>query len=190
MTSPSKPCAMAIHSVESAIRSRVTREYFIPIWPIAIPSQTAIAGNTTGVPPAIATPSFTASTILSRFICPGTISLNEETIPISGRSLSSFVYPSALNRLLWGACDVPVFTLSLLISLISFRLPFHFAVIYPTDKNRLSYTLYAVSCLQCRKPFPHLPCKRNPDMPYLRSDALLHHGSVQEHRPLPRQRPA
>ncbi len=32
-------------------------------------------GKTTGTPPARATPSFTASTILSRFICPGTISL-------------------------------------------------------------------------------------------------------------------
>ena len=64
-----------MHSVESAIRSLVTREYFIPMWPIAIPSQTAIAGKTTGIPPAMATPSLTASVILSRFICPGTISL-------------------------------------------------------------------------------------------------------------------
>ena len=75
MTSPSKPWANAMHSVLSAIRSLVTREYFMPICPMAIPSHTAIAGNTTGIPPAIATPSFTASTILSRFICPGTISL-------------------------------------------------------------------------------------------------------------------
>ena len=30
MTRPSNPCAFAIHSVESAMRSRVTREYFIP----------------------------------------------------------------------------------------------------------------------------------------------------------------
>ena len=67
--------ARAIHSVESAIRSLVTREYFMPICPIAMPSHTAIAGNTTGTPPACATPIFTASTILSRFICPGTISL-------------------------------------------------------------------------------------------------------------------
>ena len=35
----------------------------------------AMAGNTTGVPPAMATPIFTASTILSRFMWPGTISL-------------------------------------------------------------------------------------------------------------------
>ena len=32
-------------------------------------------GKTTGTPPASATPSLTASTILSMFICPGTISL-------------------------------------------------------------------------------------------------------------------
>ena len=57
-----------MHSVESAIRSLVTSEYFIPLCPIAIPSQTAIAGNTTGVPPAIVTPVLTASTILSIFI--------------------------------------------------------------------------------------------------------------------------
>ena len=67
-TRPSNPCAIAIHSVLSAIRSLVTRLYFMPICPMAIPSQTAIAGNTTGVPPAMATPSFTASAILSRFI--------------------------------------------------------------------------------------------------------------------------
>ena len=100
ITRPSKPCAIAIHSVESAIRSRVTSEYFIPICPIAIPSQTAMAGNTTGMPPAIATPIFTASVILSRFIWPGTISLKEDTMPIIGRCLSSFVKPKALNRLL------------------------------------------------------------------------------------------
>ncbi len=75
ITSPSNPWANAMHSVLSAIKSLVTREYFIPICPMAIPSHTAIAGNTTGIPPAMATPSFTASTILSRFICPGTISL-------------------------------------------------------------------------------------------------------------------
>ena len=40
--------------------------------PIMFP---AIAGNMIGVPPAMATPCFTAFAILSRFICPGTISL-------------------------------------------------------------------------------------------------------------------
>ena len=62
-------------SVESAIRSRVTSEYFMPTWPMAMPSHTAMAGNSTGVPPAARTPAFTASAILSSSMCPGTISL-------------------------------------------------------------------------------------------------------------------
>ena len=41
----------------------------------AVKMGVAMAGNTTGTPPASATPIFTAFTILSRFICPGTISL-------------------------------------------------------------------------------------------------------------------
>ena len=39
-------------SVLSAINSRVTSEYFIPVWFMAIPSHTAIAGISTGTPPA------------------------------------------------------------------------------------------------------------------------------------------
>ena len=65
-TRASRPCAIVIDSIESAISSRLAREYFIPLCPIAIPSQTPIAGNSNGVPPAILTPVFTASEILSR----------------------------------------------------------------------------------------------------------------------------
>ena len=65
-TRASRPCAIVIDSIESAISSRLAREYFIPLCPIAIPSQTPIAGNSNGVPPAILTPVFTASAILSR----------------------------------------------------------------------------------------------------------------------------
>ena len=82
-------------SVESQMRSRVTSEYFMPTWPIAMPSQTAIAGKTTGMPPAMATPILTASTTLSMFMWPGTTSLKELTIPTRGRSISSSVQPSA-----------------------------------------------------------------------------------------------
>ena len=87
----------------------------MPTCPIAIPSHTAIAGNTTGTPPASATPSFTASTILSIFIWPGTISLNELTIPTIGFFISSDVKPRALNKLLAGACCIPALALSLII---------------------------------------------------------------------------
>ena len=75
ITRPSNWWAMAMASVESAIRSRVTREYFMPMWPMAMPSHTAMAGNITGVPPAARTPALTASAILSRSMWPGTISL-------------------------------------------------------------------------------------------------------------------
>ena len=91
MTRPSNWWARAIASVESAIRSRVTSEYFIPMWPIAMPSQTAMAGTMIGVPPAIATPILTAWAILSRFMWPGMISFQLETTPMSGRSISSRV---------------------------------------------------------------------------------------------------
>ena len=75
ITRPSNWWAMTMASVESAMRSRVTREYFIPTWPMAMPSHTATAGNITGVPPAARIPAFTASAILSSPMWPGTISL-------------------------------------------------------------------------------------------------------------------
>ncbi len=62
-TNASKACASAIVSAESAISSRLAREYFMPTCPMAIPSQTAIAGNSNGVPPARRTPALTASAI-------------------------------------------------------------------------------------------------------------------------------
>ena len=120
ITMPSKACASARHSVLSAIRSLVTSEYFIPTCPMAMPSHTAIAGTITGMPPASAIPSFTASAIRSSSICPGMISLCELTIPISGFLRSSSVNPSALNRLLCGACWIPLMTRSLFIVVISF----------------------------------------------------------------------
>ena len=95
MTSPSNWWAMAMASVESAIRSRVTREYFMPMCPMAMPSHTAMAGKTTGVPPAAETPALTASAILSRFMWPGMISFQELTTPIIGRRISSSVKPRA-----------------------------------------------------------------------------------------------
>ena len=91
ITRPSNWWAVTMASVESAMRSRVTREYFMPTWPMAMPSHTAMAGKVTGVPPAARMPAFTASTILSRSMWPGTISFQELTTPTRGRSSSSFV---------------------------------------------------------------------------------------------------
>ena len=94
-TAPSKPWALSIVSTLSAISSREASEYFMPIWPIAMPSHTPMAGTMIGVPPAMRMPAFTASVILSRCRCPGTISLWALTTAISGRSSSSWVRPSA-----------------------------------------------------------------------------------------------
>ena len=69
------PGHMNLDKIVNAVKLGVAMAGGTPVVFPAIPSQTAIAGNTTGVPPAIATPIFTACVILSRFICPGTISL-------------------------------------------------------------------------------------------------------------------
>ena len=103
-----------MHSIVSAISSLVTKEYFIPSCPIAIPSHTPIVGNTKGVPPDSSTPFLTASTILSKFIWPGIISFCDVTTPIKGLFISSSVRPVAFNNDLWGALDGPFLTTSLL----------------------------------------------------------------------------
>ena len=74
-TSPSSWWAMSMVSTLSQISSRLAREYFMPTWPMAMPSHTPMAGMRMGVPPAISTPDFTAWASLSRCMWPGTISL-------------------------------------------------------------------------------------------------------------------
>jgi hypothetical protein len=58
-TRPSNRCASTISSTASAMFSREGREYRIPSWPIAIPSQIPMVPNSNGTPPAAATPSCT-----------------------------------------------------------------------------------------------------------------------------------
>ena len=91
ITRASNWCAVTMHSTLSAISSRVTREYFMPSCPIAIPSHTPIAGNSIGVPPAMRIPALTASEILSSIKWPGIISFLAQQTPTSGRSSSSSV---------------------------------------------------------------------------------------------------
>ena len=59
-TMASNPWAVTISSIRSAIISRLSMGIFIPWCPVAIPSQTAMQGNSSGVPPASATPSLIA----------------------------------------------------------------------------------------------------------------------------------
>ncbi len=55
----SKQCAWIIVSTQSAISSREGSEYFIPSWPMAMPSSTPIVLNRNGTPPAARTHSLT-----------------------------------------------------------------------------------------------------------------------------------
>ena len=90
-THPSNWWAMNMVSTLSQISSRLAKEYFMPMWPMAMPSHTPMAGTRTGVPPAASTPAFTASASLSRLKWPGTISLWALTTAIRGFSRSSWV---------------------------------------------------------------------------------------------------
>ena len=49
---PSKQWASTIVSTQSAINSRLGSEYFMPAWPMAMPSSTPMVLKTNGVPPA------------------------------------------------------------------------------------------------------------------------------------------
>ena len=51
-TRPSMHCALATVSIESAITSRDTSEYFIPSVPIEMPSLTVMVPNIWGITPA------------------------------------------------------------------------------------------------------------------------------------------
>jgi len=66
-TRPSKGCAIAMTSMESAMSSRLAREYFMPVCPMARPSQTPMTGKAMGVPPAERMPALTSAARMSRW---------------------------------------------------------------------------------------------------------------------------
>jgi hypothetical protein len=61
VTRPSNMYPRAVSSIESAIRSRLTSDAFMPSVPMVTPSLMAMVLNSMGVPPAARTPSFTFS---------------------------------------------------------------------------------------------------------------------------------
>ncbi len=101
----SKQCARNMASTQSAINSRLAREYFIPTCPMAIPSQIPIVLNSNGIPPASRTAWRTFSPTRSKCACPGMICVKLFAIAINGlpKSLSSLITPVARNKLRWGA---------------------------------------------------------------------------------------
>ena len=94
-TMPSKAWPLINASMLSAISSRLTRGYFIPSWPMAMPSQIPMAGTSTGTPPAASTPYFTIFAWSSRWAWPGMISLCALTTAMRGFFKSSSEKPRA-----------------------------------------------------------------------------------------------
>ncbi len=74
-TMPSNRCALTIVSTQSATSSRLGSEYFMPVWPMAMPSQIPMVLNSNGVPPAWMIALRTRSPTLRRWTWPGITSV-------------------------------------------------------------------------------------------------------------------
>ena len=72
---PSKQWARSMVSTVSAMSSRLGRLIFMPAWPMAMPSQTAMVSNSKGTPPAARISAFTSSFTSRRWQWPGTMSV-------------------------------------------------------------------------------------------------------------------
>ena len=70
-TMPSKQCARTMVSTQSAMSSREGSEYFIPPWPMAMPSSTPMVLKMNGTPPASRTRRLTSMPTSFRWAWPG-----------------------------------------------------------------------------------------------------------------------
>jgi len=96
---PSNMCALIIVSTESAISSREGSEYFMPTWPIAMPSSTPIVLKMNGTPPAARTHSLTKLPTSCRWTWPGMMSTWLLQMAMNGFFQSSSRTPVARRRL-------------------------------------------------------------------------------------------
>ena len=94
-TRASAQCAFTMYSTESAMSSRLGREYSIPPWPMAIPSSTAIVLNSRGTAPAALTASETTWPTSRRCTWPGTNSVKLLATATIGLPMSSPATPLA-----------------------------------------------------------------------------------------------
>ena len=94
-TMASAQCAFTMYSTESAISSRLGREYSMPPCPIAMPSSTAIVLNSRGTAPAACTASATTCPTSRRCTWPGTNSVKLLATATMGLPMSSRATPVA-----------------------------------------------------------------------------------------------
>ena len=106
-TSASNPWQAATASMESAIISRDTSEYFIPSVPIEMPSDTVMVLNTTALPLASSAPAAAFCASWSMCILHGVTRLQVEAMPICGLRKSPSSNPSARSIERLGARSRP-----------------------------------------------------------------------------------
>ena len=97
-TSASAQCALTMYSTLSAIRSRLGRLYSMPLWPMAIPSSTAMVLNSLAMPPAASISRATSWPMSCRCTWPGTNWVKELAMAMIGLPKSSSVMPVARHR--------------------------------------------------------------------------------------------
>ena len=110
---PSTRWPSAASSIESAITSRETSDASMPSVPMAMPSETAMVLNCTGVAPAARTPAQTSSASVRRCRLHGITSVHVEMTATSGFSSSASPRPVARSMARAGALDSPFFKASL-----------------------------------------------------------------------------
>ena len=84
-----------VSSTESAITSRDGSDDFMPSWPMAMPSVTVMVQNSRGVPPAAATPFFTACAWRISAMLQGAASFQQVATPTKGWWICAVVRPIA-----------------------------------------------------------------------------------------------
>src|SRR3990167_11427661 len=97
-TMASAQWALTMYSTESAMISRLGREYSMPSWPMAMPSSTAMVLNSLATPPARSISRATSWPRSLRWTWPGTNWVNELAMAMIGFLKSSSFIPVARHR--------------------------------------------------------------------------------------------
>src|SRR2546426_12308722 len=92
-TNPSMPMQPTTVSMESAMTSRETSEYFIPSVPIEMPSETVMVSKMMALPPASLAPDSAMRASWSRCMLHGVTMLQVEAMPMRGLEKSSGLKP-------------------------------------------------------------------------------------------------
>src|SRR6202012_3536030 len=93
-TNPSMPPQPTTVSMESAMTSRETSEYFMPSLPIDMPSEIVMVLKMIALPPTAFEPFSDSSASLSMCMLHGVTLLHVEAMPMMGLVKSSFVKPT------------------------------------------------------------------------------------------------